>query len=79
MLERGVRIAEVEAVIGLGDAIETYPDDTPFPSRLLLGFPGGRALHVVVADEPGTDLTYVITVYYPSLNAWDAAFRTRIR
>lgn len=77
MLQRGIRAADVEAVIAHGEIIEDYPDDTPFPSRLLLGAPGGRALHVVAADEPGTDITYIVTAYYPDPAQWDAGLRRR--
>jgi hypothetical protein len=77
MLQRGILLADVEHVLAHGEEIETYPDDTPFPSRLLLGFPGDRALHVVAADEPGTQVTYIITVYYPAPDQWDANYRRR--
>jgi hypothetical protein len=69
--------ADVEAVVAQGELVEDYPDDTPFPSRLLLGAPGGRPLHVVAADEPGTDVTYIVTAYYPDPAQWDADFRRR--
>ena len=77
MLQRGIRAVDVEAVIAHGEIIEDYPDDTPFPSRLLLASPSGRSLHVVAADEPGTDVTYVVTAYYPDPAQWDADFRRR--
>jgi hypothetical protein len=77
MLQRGIRADEVEEVVARSEIIEDYPDDTPFPSRLLLGMPGGRPLHVVVADEPGTDVTYVVTAYCPDPAQWDADFRRR--
>lgn len=77
MLQRGVPAADVEAVVAQGDTIEDYPDDTPFPSRLLLGAPAARPLHVVAADEPGTDITYIITAYYPDPAQWDVDFRRR--
>lgn len=68
---------EIEYVLDHGDEIETYPDDTPFPSRLMLGSPSGRPLHVVAADEPAAGITYVITVYEPDPTKWDADFRRR--
>ncbi|MDI1449547.1 DUF4258 domain-containing protein [Polyangium sp. 6x1] len=77
MLQRGIRMADVEHVIANGEVIEDYPDDTPFPSRLLLAFPEGRAVHVVAADEPGALVTYIITVYLPDPTQWDPAFRRR--
>lgn len=32
---------------------EDYPDDTPYPSRLLLGWHNNRPLNIVVADNFG--------------------------
>jgi hypothetical protein len=77
MLQRGIRAVDVEAVVAHGEMIEDYPEDTPFPSRLLLGAPAGQPLHVVAADEPGTGVTYVVTAYYPTPAQWDADFRRR--
>jgi len=46
-----------------GDA--AYPDDTPYPSRLLLGWRGDKPLHVVAAYNAQDDEQIVITVYEP--------------
>ena len=77
MLQRGIRSVDVEYVAEVGEVIETYSDDTPFPSRLVLGVTNGSALHVVLADEPDTDRTFVITTYYPDPAQWDNDFRRR--
>jgi hypothetical protein len=77
MLERGIGIDEIEQIIASGDSIEDYPEDEPYPSRLLLGWPGGRPLHIVAADEPGTDVTHVITAYQPDPAQWEDGFRRR--
>ena len=77
MLQRGISSVDIEQVVELGEVIETYPEDTPFASRLVLGTPSGKPLHVVLADEPGTDRTYVITAYYPAPEQWDDDFRRR--
>lgn len=77
MLQRGIRMDEIEHVLEHGDEIETHPDDTPFPGRLMLGSLSGRPLHVVAADEPAAGLTYVITVYEPDPTKWEADFRRR--
>ncbi|MFQ5954886.1 MAG: DUF4258 domain-containing protein [Kiloniellales bacterium] len=52
MFERGLRVSDVAAVLRHGEVIDVYPEDTPFPSRLMLGFVGSRAIHVVVAADP---------------------------
>ncbi len=77
MHERNVRVDDVRHVVETGEVILSYPDDTPFPSRLLLGRAGGRPLHVLIADNPGEPETVVITVYEPSPDLWDEAFRQR--
>ena len=70
-------MAEVVAVLQADDAIETYPDDTPFPSRLLLGTANGRPLHIVAASDVVADVTYVVTTYEPDPAEWSADFRRR--
>ncbi len=77
MLQRGISSAHIEHVVEVCEVIETYPEDTPFASRLVLGTLGSKAIHVVLADEPDTDRTYVITAYYPDPNQWDEEFRRR--
>lgn len=41
MAERRVTVDEVRAALVQGETIEDYPDDTPYPSRLVLGWVGG--------------------------------------
>jgi len=70
----------VAEVVATGEVIETYPDDKPFPSRLVSGIIDSRPIHAVVADHPdSSDDTYVITVYEPDPAEWDAEFRQRLR
>ena len=77
MFERDIGVAEVRYVVETGEVIESYPADVPFPSRLLLGWSGGRPLHVVVADNIEAGETVVITVYQPDAARWDEQFRRR--
>ena len=51
MFERQISINDVTAVIGRGETIEDYPDDIPYPSRLVLSWRGSRPVHVVVAHN----------------------------
>jgi hypothetical protein len=53
------------------------PDDTPYPSRLVLGWQGSRPIHVVAADNADADETIVITVYEPGTDQWEAGFQRR--
>ena len=77
MFERGITDDEVRAVLSGGEMIEDYPTDTPYPSRLLLGWRGIRPLHVVAADNAADNETIVITVYEPDPRQWEADFRRR--
>ena len=79
MFVRSITASEVRTVIEQGQTIERYPADTPYPSRLLLGFVGGRALHVVIAENADDDETIVVTVYEPDPALWQPGFRRRRR
>lgn len=51
--------------------IQDYPEDKPYPIRLVLGWRGSTPIHVVAADSPEGDETFVITVYEPTLERWE--------
>ncbi len=65
MYQRVISKAEVRHAIATGKTVEDYPDDTPYPSRLVLGWIGRRPIHVVVADNVDEEENIVITVYEP--------------
>lgn len=77
MSRRRISAAPVREVLTGGETIESYPDDMPYPSRLVLGWRGPRPLHVVVADNQEAQETIVITVYQPDPNQWEPGFRRR--
>lgn len=77
MFERGIAEAEVHKILSEGEQLAAYPDDTPYPSRLLLGWAGDRPLHVVAAYNAQNDEEIVITVYEPDSVLWDDGFRRR--
>jgi hypothetical protein len=77
MYQRDISEPEVRDVIATGEIVEDYPDDMPYPSRLLLGWHGQRPLHVVVADNSDDKENIVITVYEPDLAEWEADFKRR--
>lgn len=77
MFERGISQDDVQAVLAVGEEIATYPDDVPYPSRLLLAWRGDRPIHVVVADNPQDDEQIVMTVYEPDPMLWEAGFKRR--
>jgi hypothetical protein len=77
MFERRVSEADIQAILRTGETIEDYPDDTPYPSRLVLGWCDRRPLHVVVADDLTGGNWIVITVYEPDPDLWERDFRKR--
>ena len=77
MFDRGITEAEVSRVLSDGEEIAAYPDDTPYPSRILLGWRGNRPLHVVAAYNVEDDEQIVITVYEPDPALWEDGFRRR--
>jgi hypothetical protein len=79
MFERGISSEDVRHVLETGSTIESYPEDSPYPSRLVLGFVGQRPLHVVVADDEKAGQAIVITAYEPESGSWDETFRKRSR
>ena len=77
MAERGFSPDTIKSVIENGTVIKFYPDDTPYPSRLILGFDGTRPIHVVSAYNSENDTEYVITVYEPDVLKWSDDFTER--
>lgn len=77
MFERGVSLDDVHAVLANCETIESYASDTPYPSRLVLGWIGARPLHAVVAYNEIEDETILVTVYQPDPAAWETDFRRR--
>jgi hypothetical protein len=77
MVERGINDDDVRQVLDRGKEIESYPADYPYPSRLLLGWSGSRAIHVVVADNMADNETIIVTVYEPDPDRWQPGFERR--
>jgi hypothetical protein len=77
MFERRISSDDVRHVLQTGAAIQEYPDDTPYPSRLVLSYVDGRPLHVVVADNDAAHETIIITVYEPDPAIWESDFRRK--
>jgi hypothetical protein len=68
---------DIRRVLETGEVIEEYPDDTPYPSRLILGWNGTKPLHVVIADNNEDKETIIITAYEPNQNEWEHGFKRR--
>lgn len=79
MYQRSISEPEVRHVIATGEIVEDYPDDTPYPSRLVLGWHRSRPLHVVIADNLADQEKIVVTVYEPDPGEWEPDFKRRKR
>ena len=79
MFQRRISPQEIRHVLETGVIVEEYPDDLPYPSRLVLGWHTTRPLHVVAADNPAEQETIVITVYEPDPDQWELGFTRRKR
>ncbi|MBN1814276.1 MAG: DUF4258 domain-containing protein [Anaerolineae bacterium] len=79
MFERAIAKEDIRQALETGKTIETYPEDQPYPSRLVLGWVGTRPIHVVVADNPAQQEMIVITVYEPNPAKWETGFEKRRR
>ena len=69
--------ADVKEVLCSGELIQGYPEDTPYPSALFLGWVEGEPVHVVAALDTATGTCFVITAYRPDPQHFEADFRTR--
>jgi hypothetical protein len=77
MSSRGISAADVRNAIESGEIIEEYPDDTPYPSALLLATIDGSPVHLVVAMDRTEDRTIVVSLYRPDPLQWEPGFRRR--
>ncbi len=77
ILERGVRLDAVFGALEAATVVEDYPDDTPYPSRLVLGWAGGQPLHLVLAGPTAKGDTIVVTLYEPDPELWEPGFVRR--
>lgn len=74
--QRDILIKDVEVAIKNGKVIETYSDDFPFPSCLILGkASNNQNLHVVCGI--GNDKLYIVTAYRPDIVQWDKDMKIR--
>jgi len=77
MAERNIsQVAVLDALL-LGERIRDYPEDKPFASVLFLGYDGSRPLHVVTSLDKTAGQAFIITVYEPSLDVFEADYKTK--
>ena len=74
--ERNIRFADVKTAMLSGEIIEQCPNDEPLPSILFFGYTNDNTpLHIVVGVDDA--LAWLITAYIPSLDIWEADYKTR--
>jgi hypothetical protein len=66
--QRGILIGEIESILQNGEIVEEYPEDTPYPSFLMLGYRGDTPLYVLGAQ--GKDMIHIITVHWLDPAKW---------
>jgi len=83
MYQRGISSDEVKEALQNCKIIESYPNDYPFPSGLVVGYTRKkRAIHaVVVIDDQNKEegMLWIITVYEPNILEWQEGFEKRRR
>jgi len=77
MAQRKISEADIRHVLEKGETIEEYPQDKPYPSRLVLGWGDERPIHIVAARNDLDEETIVVTVYVPDPAKWEDCFRRR--
>ena len=77
MFERSVSEKDIHQSICEGEIIKEYPQDNPYPSKLILAWIDDRPLHVVVADDQEDGVKIVVTVYEPDPEIWTSDFKRR--
>lgn len=77
MFRRRIGSEDVRHVLKTGKIIQEYPEDRPYPSRLVPGWRGSTPIHVVAADSMESNETFIITVYEPTLELWESGFRKK--
>ncbi len=77
MAQRGISEEDVENVLAHGETIKDYPDDTPYPSKLLSARINDKVVHVVVAIDDENKRKIVVTAYIPDSKIWEVDFKRR--
>ncbi len=77
MVERKISGADIRTIVESGETLNEYPDDTPYPSKLILGYIGSRPIHLILGYNETEQTCIVITVYQPSKNIWEDDFKEK--
>lgn len=79
MFDRKISTSDVKSVIQTGEVIQSYTEDKPYPSFLMLAYMNKRPIHVVIARNQQTGECIIVTAYEPSPSLWDPDFKNRLK
>jgi hypothetical protein len=77
MFFRRITKQQVKTAIAYGEIIEENPNDTPFPSYLILDFVERKPIHIVLSYNQDSQTCYVVTAYNPNPEIWEDNFSKR--
>jgi hypothetical protein len=77
MLYRNISQKELSELLVAGEVVEDYPNDFPFPSKLIFKLVNNRPLHAVVAMDTEKKVLIIVTVYEPDSEKFESDFITR--
>jgi len=75
LFERKISVRECLEVYSQEKVIESYPDDTPFPSELRMVKINKKVIHIVCSH--GEKDVFLITAYEPNPIVWNSDFTKR--
>ena len=78
MFKRNIQIKDVKDLLPVAEIIKDYPNDKPYPSKLLLGYINDLPLHIVVANNDIDMQMIIVTAYIPDNSLWSNDFRTKL-
>lgn len=77
MAERNFDPHDIRKVLEAGTIVEDYPNDSPYPSFLVMAWMEQRPVHIVAANNDDDSMTIIITVYEPDASKWHTGFTRR--
>ncbi len=77
MFEREISKNNIIEVIENGTQIMDYPNDTPYPSKLILGYVNKIPIHIVLGINQEEMTGIIITTYIPTLDCWENNYKRR--
>ena len=77
IFKRDISIELIKLAISEGELIKNYPDDKPYPSKLMLYFKNEMPLHIVIAENKRDNQIILITAYVPEIGIWNSDFKTK--